>query len=190
MAFKKKTWADRMVEYAGRRKLTNISTKQSIICDVERSEGTISKEGDAFSSQNMNDLEQRIEDGFTEVKQTTDGINQNLTQGKYFKELALESGTVTFQDSNIRGNASVIRYGRLAILTLAISYATDLSPGVDYFFGASSILPVASIMITGNTTLGIAYNGYITTEGIVVIRFATNIFKASDEIHFSVPFYS
>lgn len=78
MAFKKKTWADRMVEYAGRRKLTNISTKQSIICDVERSEGTISKEGDAFSSQNMNDLEQRIEDGFTEVKQTTDGINQNL----------------------------------------------------------------------------------------------------------------
>ena len=78
MAFKKKTWADRMVEYAGRRKLTNISTEQSIICDVERSEGTISKEGDAFSSQNMNDLEQRIEDGFTEVKQTTDGINQNL----------------------------------------------------------------------------------------------------------------
>lgn len=83
MAFKKKTWADRMVEYAGRRKLTNISTKQSIICDVERSEGTISKEGDAFSSQNMNDLEQRIEDGFTEVKQTTDGINQNLNGYKF-----------------------------------------------------------------------------------------------------------
>ena len=83
MAFKKKTWADRMVEYAGRRKLTNISTKQSIICDVERSEGTISKEGDAFSSQNMNDLEQRIEDGFTEVKQTTDGINQNLGGYKF-----------------------------------------------------------------------------------------------------------
>lgn len=83
MAFKKKTWADRMVEYAGRRKLTNISTKQSIICDVERSEGTISKEGDAFSSQNMNDLEQRIEDGFTEVKQTTDGINQNLDGNRF-----------------------------------------------------------------------------------------------------------
>lgn len=83
MAFKKKTWADRMVEYAGRRKLTNISTEQSIICDVERSEGTISKEGDAFSSQNMNDLEQRIEDGFTEVKQTTDGINQNLNGYKF-----------------------------------------------------------------------------------------------------------
>lgn len=78
MAFKKKTWKDRMVEYAGRRKLTNISTNQSIICDVARSEGTVSQEGDALSSQNLNDLEQRIEDGFTEVKQTTDTLNQNL----------------------------------------------------------------------------------------------------------------
>lgn len=82
MAFKKKTWSDRMVEYAGRRKLTNVSTKQAIICDVERSEGTVSKEGDAFSSQNMNDLEQRVADGFSEVKQTTDGLIQNLAQGQ------------------------------------------------------------------------------------------------------------
>ena len=82
MAFKKKTWKDRMVEYAGRRKLTNISTNQSIICDVARSEGTVSQEGDALSSQNLNDLEQRIEDGFTEVKQTTDTLNQNLAQGQ------------------------------------------------------------------------------------------------------------
>lgn len=85
MAFKKKTWSDRMVEYAGRRKLTNVSTKQAIICDVERSEGTVSKEGDAFSSQNMNDLEQRVADGFSEVKQTTDGLIQNLN-GFAFKE--------------------------------------------------------------------------------------------------------
>lgn len=78
MAFKKKTWTDRMVEYAGRRKLTNVSTKQAVIYDVERSEGTVSKEGDAFSSQNMNDLEQRIADEFSEVNQTTDGLIQNL----------------------------------------------------------------------------------------------------------------
>lgn len=83
MAFKKKTWKDRMVEYAGRRKLTNISTNQSIICDVARSEGTVSQEGDALSSQNLNDLEQRIEDGFTEVKQTTDTLNQNLNGYKF-----------------------------------------------------------------------------------------------------------
>ena len=86
MAFKKKTWKDRMVEYAGRRKLTNISTNQSIICDVARSEGTVSQEGDALSSQNLNDLEQRIEDGFTEVKQTTDTLNQNLDGAKIIHE--------------------------------------------------------------------------------------------------------
>ena len=74
-----------MVEYAGRRKLTNVSTKQAVIYDVERSEGTVSKEGDAFSSQNMNDLEQRVADGFSEVKQTTDGLIQNLN-GFAFKE--------------------------------------------------------------------------------------------------------
>lgn len=82
MAFKKKTWSDRMVEYAGRRKLTNVSTKQAVIYDVERSEGTVSKEGDAFSSQNMNDLEQRVADGFSEVKQTTDGLIQDLASGQ------------------------------------------------------------------------------------------------------------
>lgn len=78
MAFKKKTWTDRMVEYAGRRKLTNISTKQAIVYDVERAEGTVSKEGDAFSSQNMNDFEQRVEDGFAGVQQDINEINSDL----------------------------------------------------------------------------------------------------------------
>lgn len=104
MAFKKKTWKDRMVEYAGRRKLTNISTNQSIICDVARSEGTVSQEGDALSSQNLNDLEQRIEDGFTEVKQTTDTLNQNLgalNDGGAIKGLEVREGDgvyITYAD--------------------------------------------------------------------------------------------
>ena len=100
MAFKKKTWKDRMVEYAGRRKLTNISTNQSIICDVARSEGTVSQEGDALSSQNLNDLEQRIEDGFTEVKQTTDTLNQNLQELKEgLMKIATKTVTVTTGNS-------------------------------------------------------------------------------------------
>ena len=78
MAFQKKTWTDRMVEYAGRRKLTNINTKQAVVYDVERAEGAVSKEGDAFSSQNMNDLEQRVADGFSAVEQTTTKLNQDL----------------------------------------------------------------------------------------------------------------
>ena len=67
MAFKKKTWIDRMVEFAGRRKITNVSTSAAQIIDVERAEGAVSQEGDAFSAENMNDLEKRISDAFTDV---------------------------------------------------------------------------------------------------------------------------
>ena len=67
MAFKKKTWIDRMVEFAGRRKITNVSTSAAQIIDVERAEGAVSQEGDAFSAENMNDLEKRISDAFADV---------------------------------------------------------------------------------------------------------------------------
>ena len=67
MAFKKKTWIDRMVEFAGRRKITNVSTPAAQIIDVERAEGAVSQEGDAFSAENMNDLEKRISDAFADV---------------------------------------------------------------------------------------------------------------------------
>ena len=67
MAFKKKTWIDRMVEFAGRRKITNVSTSAAQIIDVERAEGAVSQEGDAFSAENMNDLEKRISVAFADV---------------------------------------------------------------------------------------------------------------------------
>lgn len=67
MSFKKKTWIDRMVEFAGRRKITNVSTSAAQIIDVERAEGAVSQEGDAFSAENMNDLEKRISDAFADV---------------------------------------------------------------------------------------------------------------------------
>ena len=67
MAFKKKTWIDRMVEFAGRRKITNVSTSAAQIIDVERAECAVSQEGDAFSAENMNDLEKRISDAFADV---------------------------------------------------------------------------------------------------------------------------
>ncbi|MCM1254347.1 MAG: hypothetical protein NC321_16130, partial [Clostridium sp.] len=38
----------------------------TMIVDVTRAEGTVSQAGDAFSAVNMNDLEQRIVDAFTE----------------------------------------------------------------------------------------------------------------------------
>lgn len=85
MAFKKKTWVDRMVEYAGRRKITNVTTMAAQIVDVERAEGVVSEEGTAINAVNMNDLEQRTADAFSAVQQDIEGINSDLG-GFSFKE--------------------------------------------------------------------------------------------------------
>ena len=75
MAFVTKTWKDRMVEYAGRRKLKNVATGEEVLMDVSRSEGTVSQAGDAFSAANMNNLEQRIKKEF-------DTVNSSLANGR------------------------------------------------------------------------------------------------------------
>ena len=72
MSFVTKEWKDRLAEFAGRRKLTNVSTGEETTVDVSRAEGEVSQAGDAFSAANMNDLEQRVADEFN-------NINTNLT---------------------------------------------------------------------------------------------------------------
>lgn len=72
MAFVTKTWKDRLVEFAGRRKLKNVSTGEEILMDVSRSEGTVMQPGDAFSAENMNNLEQRIKTEFDNVNSSLD----------------------------------------------------------------------------------------------------------------------
>ncbi|MBE5846247.1 MAG: hypothetical protein E7300_01045 [Lachnospiraceae bacterium] len=76
MAFITKEWKDRIVEYAGRRKLVNVSDQSEMIVDVTRNEGTVSQAGDAFSAANMNDLEQRVADEFSTISE-----NLNVIQG-------------------------------------------------------------------------------------------------------------
>lgn len=64
MEFTKKTWKNRIVEFVGRRNLENTLTGEVITVDVKRNEGEILQTGDAFSAENMNDLEKRISDAF------------------------------------------------------------------------------------------------------------------------------
>lgn len=75
MAFVTKTWKDRLVEFAGRRKLKNVSTGEEILMDVSRSEGTVMQPGDAFSAENMNNLEQRIKTEFDNVNSSLGGLS-------------------------------------------------------------------------------------------------------------------
>ena len=66
MSFVKKEWTDRVSEYPARRNLVKTDGTSELVT-VERSEGTIEKEGDAFSAQNMNDLEERIAQAITNI---------------------------------------------------------------------------------------------------------------------------
>jgi hypothetical protein len=74
MGFTKKTWKNRIAEYINRRLLTNEDGSTELVT-VARDEGTISQEGDAFNAANMNDLEDRIEAGFTEINQSLTNVN-------------------------------------------------------------------------------------------------------------------
>lgn len=77
MAFSLKTWVNRISEYPNRRKLTHEDGSTELVT-VARAEGQISAEGNAFSAEEMNDLENRIKDGFEEVTQSLTQLNEGI----------------------------------------------------------------------------------------------------------------
>ena len=100
MAFVTKTWKDRLVEFAGRRKLKNVSTNEEVLYDVSRSEGTVMQAGDSFSATNMNDLEQRIKTEFDNVNSSLTANGSQLCMdyhdGKYGVNTDPQRGADTF----------------------------------------------------------------------------------------------
>lgn len=88
MAFVTKEWKDRLVEFAGRRKLKNVTTGAETVFDVSRSEGAVSQAGDAFSAANMNNLEQRIKNEFDTVNGSLDTLKDKTTYQVRHQSLA------------------------------------------------------------------------------------------------------
>ena len=141
MSFTKKTWTDRISEYPTRRTLTKEDGTTETVT-VTREEGTISQEGDAYSAANMNDLEQRVADGFSTLSQdsvkiatkntTSDsiafGIDSNGNYG-YIKEGA---DTVTpFKSQKDIDNAynSGVAAADARVNTSSASYSNGYSAG-------------------------------------------------------------
>lgn len=92
--FTAKEWKNRLVEFAGRRSLKNVSTSETTVYDVTRNEGQVSQEGDSFSATTMNDLEQRISDAFAEAEEASEF--QNLKTYTALSQLGL-SAPVTME---------------------------------------------------------------------------------------------
>lgn len=84
MAFSLKTWVNRISEYPNRRKLTHEDGSTELVT-VARAEGQISAEGNAFSAEEMNDLENRIKGGFDEVNQSLTELNEGSVRFSTFE---------------------------------------------------------------------------------------------------------
>lgn len=94
MAFSLKTWVNRISEYPNRRKLTHEDGSTELVT-VARAEGQISAEGNAFSAEEMNDLENRIKGGFDEVNQSLTNL-KNPAKGT--KGILVASGYALTKD--------------------------------------------------------------------------------------------
>ena len=96
MAFVKKTWKDRIAEFPTRRRLTK-SNGDSELVTVAREEGTLSQEGDAFSAENMNDLERRVDDAISEINSNLSSVKNYSTEetvvGKWIDNKPIYSKT-------------------------------------------------------------------------------------------------
>lgn len=171
MAFIKKEWKDRLVEFAGRRKLTRVagSIDNQIVVDVTREEGAVSQQGDAFSEANMNDLEQRIEDGFNDTIDKNnildkEEVEANTEAGKYVadalvvKEISYSLGGLNFYEDE-DGNKYVVgadavpkKLGSNDITITAYYKDTNILTTYNYTFSEAGKFLVC-ITVGGNATL-------------------------------------
>ena len=113
MAFVKKTWKDRIAEFPTRRRLTKEDNTSELVT-VAREEGTLSQEGDAFSAENMNDLENRIDAEFT-------ALNGNLKMVKLYDGALSANDSATLPQSvtdfkkiifeNLHGTSIITTFG-------------------------------------------------------------------------------
>ena len=159
MAFVKKEWVDRVVEYPGRRILT--PTGQANTYDVIRSEGTITTQGDPFNADTMNDLEQRVFDGIESV--VVEDIDCSTvtfsTPAKTFKiEDGVETNSIKFSDGVVLegiGESFIDTSRNLMSLTKSnVSYKNDVEDVIiwGYLLGNS-------IQIDGHSLIAGVPNG-------------------------------
>lgn len=174
MAFVTKTWKDRLVEYAGRRKLKNVATGEEVLMDVSRSEGTVSQAGDAFSAANMNNLEQRIKNEFDTVNSSLTANGNQLCMdyhdGKYGVNTDPQRGADTFIP--FHSNHKI----KTQTLTLYPSRTANPSPNPTWIFdklervdGVLSVSSVYGYMSAGSKSVSSFSIGFYISGNKVIM---------------------
>lgn len=162
MGFTKKLWKNRIAEYINRRLITMEDGSTNLVT-VARAEGQISAEGNAFSAEEMNDLENRIKGGFDEVNQSLTNVN-NLK--KTYLRLVLP---------NIAADAkTVCDYINKNYLLGQLSPATTVdfdvvASNTDWFTGTLST--DSTVLAAGRTVWGIVQQRTSSAENSTLYKY-------------------
>lgn len=162
MAFSLKTWVNRISEYPNRRKLTHEDGSTELVT-VARAEGQISAEGNAFSAEEMNDLENRIKGGFDEVNQSLTNVNNSK---KTYIKLALP---------NIAADAKTVcdyinKNYLMGQITPMYSIEFDVvASNVDFFSGVLST--DSNVDINSRTVWGIVQQRTASVENSTLYKY-------------------
>ena len=177
MGFITKLWKDRQSEFPNRRTLTKEDQSTELVT-VTRSEGVISEEGDAFSAENMNDLETRIknaigtgsipEDLGADIIAAINALNTNLS-GKQ-NTLTLYTYGLNFDIASKAAKTGIITRANFGMPSSAIPLFCDV--GQQYDIGtiesvAQDIDVAYSLQQSGNNTMPYkVYNNHTGTHTV------------------------
>ncbi len=168
MAFKKKAWVDRVAEFINRRTLTKEDGSTELVT-VARNEGAISKEGDAFNASNMNDLEQRIDEGFNTLfdysyKKAADSLSANYCPVMYTKiagwvHVVYTGDVVRTLPANIWTTVTVLPAGYRPKCNIPFTwnYGSSVYIGYVYTNGNIALYPTDIVSLNYQVTFNVSY---------------------------------
>ena len=131
MAYTKKTWKPRISQYPGRRRM--VDTGEANTYDITRAEGSVTQTGDAFSAENMNDLEKRISDEFT-------AINNNLASYIKFRSKLYQANINTGSQTTITVDYNT---GDLCAFLISVHGASNAAAVSGHLLGGTSAKPTS-----------------------------------------------
>lgn len=104
MGYNRKTWTNRESEYPNRYQMTSTNGNIANVAIIPN-EGTVTSEGDKFDADTMNDMEGRINNGFTSVGNDLSSLNTTL-RGLITTEATRATGEENLIWHDVHENAS------------------------------------------------------------------------------------
>lgn len=142
MAYTKKTWKPRISQYPGRRRM--VGTGEANTYDITRAEGTVTQTGDAFSAENMNDLETRISNEFT-------SLNNNLSSVIKFRSKLYQANINTGSQTTLSLEYNT---GDVCAFLISVHGASNAAAVSGHLMGGTSAKPT-SLSLANSSSGGV-----------------------------------